>query len=153
MQILRLSDYPQYKEMAAQWFSEKWQIPVEAYLESIQISIDQKHAIPQWYIVLNKDKYLIAGAGVIDNDFHERKDLTPNLCALFVEENYRNQNIAKHILDFVREDLSNQGIQTLYLITDHTEFYEKCGWRFLTLVEDEEGEMVRMYVADTFNRT
>ncbi|EPM5525205.1 GNAT family N-acetyltransferase [Acinetobacter baumannii] len=150
MQILRLSDYPQYKEMAAQWFSEKWQIPVEAYLESIQISIDQKHAIPQWYIVLNKDKHLIAGAGVIDNDFHERKDLTPNLCALFVEENYRNQNIAKHILDFVREDLSNQGIQTLYLITDHTEFYEKCGWRFLTLVEDEEGEMVRMYVADTF---
>ncbi|KOR74894.1 GNAT family N-acetyltransferase, partial [Acinetobacter baumannii] len=134
MQILRLSDYPQYKEMAAQWFSEKWQIPVEAYLESIQISIDQKHAIPQWYIVLNKDKYLIAGAGVIDNDFHERKDLTPNLCALFVEENYRNQNIAKQILDFVREDLSNQGIQTLYLITDHTEFYEKCGWRFLTLV-------------------
>ncbi|MDX7882698.1 GNAT family N-acetyltransferase [Acinetobacter baumannii] len=150
MQILRLSDYPQYKEMAAQWFSEKWQIPVEAYLESIQISIDQKHAIPQWYIVLNKDKYLIAGAGVIDNDFHERKDLTPNLCALFVEENYRNQNIAKNILDFVREDLSNQGIQTLYLITDHTEFYEKCGWRFLTLVEDEEGEMVRMYVTDTF---
>ncbi|MDC5178848.1 GNAT family N-acetyltransferase [Acinetobacter baumannii] len=150
MQILRLSDYPQYKEMAAQWFSEKWQISVEAYLESIQISIDQKHAIPQWYIVLNKDKYLIAGAGVIDNDFHERKDLTPNLCALFVEENYRNQNIAKNILDFVREDLSNQGIQTLYLITDHNEFYEKCGWRFLTLVEDEEGEMVRMYVADTF---
>ncbi|SSS46914.1 histone acetyltransferase HPA2 [Acinetobacter baumannii] len=122
MQILRLSDYPQYKEMAAQWFSEKWQIPVEAYLESIQISIDQKHAIPQWYIVLNKDKHLIAGAGVIDNDFHERKDLTPNLCALFVEENYRNQNIAKQILDFVREDLSNQGIQTLYLITDHTSF-------------------------------
>ncbi|MDC4408738.1 GNAT family N-acetyltransferase [Acinetobacter baumannii] len=150
MQILRLSDYPQYKEMAAQWFSEKWQIPVEAYLESIQISIDQKHAIPQWYIVLNKDKHLIAGAGVIDNDFHERKDLTPNLCALFVEENYRNQNIAKQILDFVREDLSNQGIQTLYLITDHTEFYEKCGWRLLTLVKDEEGEMVRMYVADTF---
>ncbi|WP_218657608.1 GNAT family N-acetyltransferase, partial [Acinetobacter baumannii] len=137
MQVLRLSDYPQYKEIAAQWFSEKWQIPVEAYLESIQISIDQKHAIPQWYIVLNKDKHLIAGAGVIDNDFHERKDLTPNLCALFVEENYRNQNIAKHILDFVREDLSNQGIQTLYLITDHTEFYEKCGWRFLTSVKDE----------------
>jgi len=29
-------------------------------------------------------------------------------------------------------------------------FSEKCGWRFLTLVKDEEGEMVRMYVADTF---
>ncbi|MCG9253516.1 GNAT family N-acetyltransferase, partial [Acinetobacter baumannii] len=77
------------------------------------------------------------------------KPLEIGLCNK-AEENYRNQNIAKHILDFVREDLSNQGIQTLYLITDHTEFYEKCGWRFLTLVKDEEGEMVRMYVADTF---
>ena len=28
----------------------------------------------------------ISGAGVIENDFHDRKDLTPNLCALFVEE-------------------------------------------------------------------
>lgn len=48
MQILRLSDYPQYKEMAAQWFSEKWQIPVEAYLESIQISIDGTVANSRW---------------------------------------------------------------------------------------------------------
>jgi N-acetylglutamate synthase-like GNAT family acetyltransferase len=150
MEILRLSDHPQYKEMAAHWFSGKWQVPVEAYLDSIQISIDQKHIVPQWYAVLDENNRLIAGAGVIDNDFHERKDLTPNLCALFVEENYRNQNIAKKVLDFIRQDLSNHGIKTLYLITDHTEFYEKCGWQFLTMVKDDEGEMVRMYVAETF---
>ncbi|WP_335977669.1 GNAT family N-acetyltransferase [Acinetobacter calcoaceticus] len=149
MQILRLSDHPQYKEKVAHWFSEKWQIPAEAYLDSIQISIKQKHVIPQWYAVLDENNRLIAGAGVIDNDFHERKDLTPNLCALFVEEKYRNQSIAKKILDFVHQDLSNYGIKTLYLITDHTEFYEKCGWQFLTMVKDDDGEMLRMYVADT----
>ncbi len=86
MQILRLSDHPQYKEKVAHWFSEKWQIPAEAYLDSIQTSIKQKYVIPQWYAVLDENNRLIAGAGVIDNDFHERKDLTPNLCALFVEK-------------------------------------------------------------------
>jgi hypothetical protein len=37
----------------------------------------------------------------------------------------------------------------LYLVTDHTEFYEKCGWDFLTLVTDDDGEKMRMYVTKT----
>ena len=39
----------------------------------------------------------------------------------------------------------------LYLITDHMTFYEKCGWEFLTMVKDEDGELVRMYVTDLFS--
>ena len=36
--------------------------------------------------------------------------------------------------------------QKLYLVTDHTKFYEKCGWEFLCMVNDEEGIPERMYV-------
>ena len=39
-----------------------------------------------------------AGAGVISNDFHNRRDLAPNLCALFVEPAYRRQGIARRLL-------------------------------------------------------
>ena len=39
-----------------------------------------------------------------------------------------------------------KGIDTLYLITDHTSFYERYGWEFLCLVEEEEGGLCRMYV-------
>ncbi len=52
---------------------------------------------PEWYIVLDKE-IIIAGVGVIENDFHNRKDLTPNVCAVYVEPLYRNQGIAGKML-------------------------------------------------------
>ena len=148
MQILKLSHYPQYLEQAAQWFSSKWGIPIESYQESIQASIEQPNYIPQWYIVLDEQQNVIAGTGIIENDFHDRKDLTPNLCALFVEETYRNKNLARQLLDFARKDVGKMNYEKLYLVTDHTTLYEKCGWAFLTMVQEDEGELIRMYVAD-----
>ena len=147
--LKKLCDYPEFLEEAAFWFSQKWGIPVEAYRESMKQSISQKAGIPQWYIVLNEKQEIIAGAGIIENDFHDRKDLSPNLCALYVKENYRGQGIAKFILDFSRKDLSNMGFEKIYLITDHTEFYEKCGWDFLTMVNGDDGSSERMYAAST----
>ena len=108
-----------------------------------------KIGIPQWYIVLNNKDEIIAEAGIIENNFRNRKDLSPNLCALFVEEKYRKQGIAKYILNFLRKDLGNMGFEKLYLVTDHTEFYEKYDWSFLTTVNDDEGNSIRMYVAST----
>ena len=67
---------------------------------------------------------LFGGIGVIENDFHNRKDLTPNVCAVYVEENYRCQGIAGKLLEYVCEDMRSFGTKTLYLITDHTGFYE-----------------------------
>lgn len=147
--IIKLSDRPELAEKAALWFSSKWGVSKEAYLESIQSSIENKNCIPIWYTALDKNDEIIAGAGVIENDFHDRKDLSPNLCALFVEEPYRKQNIARHILDFARQDLKKMGFENLYLVTDHTQFYEKCGWEFLVMVRDDNGAFERMYFAPT----
>lgn len=59
---------------------------------------------------------------MIENDFHERKDLTPNVCAVYVEEEFRRRGIAGALLDFVCEDMKGYGIDTLFLLTDHTSF-------------------------------
>ena len=101
--------------------------------------------MPQWYVAL-KGEQIIGGLGVIENDFHKRKDLTPNVCALYVEEECRRQGIAGKLLDHVCRDMREKGIDTLYLITDHTSFYERYGWEFLCLVEEEGGGLCRMYV-------
>ena len=101
--------------------------------------------MPQWYVVQNENREIVAGAGVIENDFHDRNDLAPNVCALFVEEAYRGQGIARSVLDAIRQDLSGMGIRKLYLVTDHTEFYEKCGWKFRTLVIGGDGLPERLY--------
>ena len=148
MEIIFLRDHPELLDKAALWFSEKWAIPFEAYHESIKACQSHRGTIPQWYLVI-ENAAIIAGCGVIDNDFHNRKDLTPNLCALFVQENYRHQGIARSLLNFVRRDLKTFGVQTLYLVTDHTDFYEKCGWSFLTPVLDDGGQPERLYMAST----
>lgn len=73
-QIIRIADRTELKERAAQWFSEKWSIPKEAYLESIKESFNA--IVPSWYVCLDGEE-IIAGMGVIENDFHDRKDLAP----------------------------------------------------------------------------
>lgn len=84
-QLIKLRERPEWKKQAAEWFASKWHLPYSVYEESIDEAISKVQPVPQWYIVLNEDEEIIAGAGIIDNDFHDRPDLTPNLCALFVE--------------------------------------------------------------------
>ena len=144
--MIKIKDRPEWKDRAANWFHEKWGIPLKAYVESMEACINGKHFVPQWYIVLEKEN-IIGGLGVIENDFHNRKDLTPNVCAVYVEKEYRCQGIAGEMLQFVCDDMKKQGIGTLYLLTDHDSFYERYGWKFLCMVQgDGEEEMARMYV-------
>ncbi len=145
-EMIRLVDRPDLKERAAQWFHEKWGIPLEAYRESMEECLTQKSAVPQWYLAM-EDGQILGGLGVIENDFHDRKDLAPNVCAVYTEEAKRGQGIAGALLDRVCKDMSDRDIDTLYLVTDHTSFYERYGWKFLCMVQgDGEPELTRMYV-------
>lgn len=144
--IIKIQEQPEMRNNIANWFHEKWDIPLEAYLESIDECLENRNAIPQWYIAISGHK-VIGGIGVIKNDFHNRKDLTPNICAVYVEEEYRCQGIAGKMLEFVCNDMKEKNINTLYLITDHTSFYERYGWKFLCMVQgDNEEELTRMYI-------
>ena len=105
-----------------------------------------KSAVPQWYLAL-EDGQIIGGLGVIENDFHDRKDLAPNVCAVYTEEAQRERGVAGALLDTVCADMRERGISTLYLVTDHTAFYERYGWEFLCMVQgDGEPELSRMYI-------
>lgn len=144
-QILTLSRCPQWTEAAARWFHQKWGIPQEAYRKSIEESLLGQRPVPQWYLVTDGER-ILAGAGVIENDFHNRKDLHPNLCALYVEKDVRCQGIAGRLLAFISADMKARGLSDLYLVTDHTSFYERYGWEFFCLVQgDGEPQMSRMY--------
>lgn len=147
--LIKIQEHPELKNYAANWFHEKWNIPIEAYLESIDECMKNKTAVPQWYIVIIGDR-IVGGLGVIENDFHNRKDLTPNVCAVYVEDDYRCQGIAGKMLNYVCDDMREKNIDTLYLVTDHTSFYERHGWEFLCMVQAEgEKNLTRMYIHRT----
>ncbi len=145
MEILKIRENRDWIKEASMWFHEKWQVPQEAYRESMEECLKGKYNIPQWYIAV-EENVIIGGIGVIENDFHKRKDLTPNVCALYVEEDYRCKGIAGQLLEYVSEDMNRLGVGMLYLVTDHTSFYERYGWEFLGMVQEEDSEeKIRMY--------
>ena len=144
-QFIRLREQPKLKENAASWFSSKWRVPKEAYLECMNAYLNQETELG-WYLCL-KDDQIIGGLGVIENDFHDRVDLTPNICAVYTEEDYRNHKIAGTLLNKAVEDLRSKGISPVYLVTNHIGFYEKYGWEFYCEVQCEGDDYLsRMYI-------
>ena len=142
---ITLRDEPELKDAAAAWFHSKWGVPEQAYLDCMTAYLNRETEYG-WYLCLNGDR-IIGGMGVIENDFHDRKDLTPNVCAVYTEEAFRGQGIAGRLLNIVVEDMRSKGISPLYLVTDHTGFYERYGWEFFCMVQgDGEPGMTRMYV-------
>ena len=140
-----LRERPELREKSAKWFSSKWGVPEEAYLECMDAYLSGETEYG-WYICLDGDK-IIGGLGVIENDFHDRKDLSPNVCAVYTDEEYRCQGIAGNLLNMVVDDMKAKGITPIYLVTDHTGFYERYGWEFFCMVQgDGEPDMTRMYI-------
>ena len=143
--ILCLTDHPELTERYAQWQHSKWGVPTQAYLDSLNEAKQSQSGVPAWYAILDVAQNIIAGLGVIENDFHKRPDLAPNVCAVYVEEAWRKQGLARLLLNHACRELASKGIHDTYLITSHTDFYERCGWSFYTMVEEDSGEMTRMY--------
>ena len=142
---LALKDAPEWKMPAAEWFNSKWGVPQEAYLECMNANLNGETEYG-WFLCVQEGR-IIGGLGVIENDFHDRKDLTPNVCAVYTEEAYRCQGIAGNLLNMAVEDLRAKGISPAYLVTDHTGFYERNGWGFLCMVQgDGKPDMTRMYI-------
>lgn len=142
---ITLRERPELKNDAARWFHQKWGVPTEAYLACMDDYLT-KETEYGWYLCLDGDR-IVGGMGVIENDFHDRKDLAPNICAVYTEEDYRCKGIAGHLLNMVVEDMRGKDISPLYLVTDHVGFYERYGWEFLCMVQgDGEPKMTRMYI-------
>ena len=140
-----LRQRPELKEKAAAWFSGKWGVPEEAYLACMDAYLAGETEYG-WYFCLDGEE-IVGGLGVIENDFHDRKDLSPNVCAVYTEPEYRGRGIAGRLLALTAEDMRGRGVGTLYLLTDHTGFYERYGWEFFCLAQgDGEEQPARLYI-------
>ena len=145
LKYITLRERPELMDTAAGWFNSKWGVPKEAYLECMEDYLNGNTELG-WYLCLDGDK-IVGGMGVIENDFHDRKDLSPNVCAVYTEESHRKMGIAGVLLNLVVDDLRSKGISPIYLVTDHTGFYERYGWEFYCMAQgDGEPDMTRLYI-------
>ena len=146
--IINIRENPDFLDMAADYFSSKWPVGRQVYYDSISDSTYTKAAVPRWYLMMDNET-IIGSFGLIKNDFMVRKDLTPWLCALYIEENMRGKNLGALLLKHARKESKLLGFDSLYLCTDHIGYYEKHGWKFFGEEESELGGQTRVYTADT----
>ena len=90
--FITLREKPELMDSAASWFHSKWGVPKEAYLECMEAYLKRETELG-WFLCLDDGK-IVGGLGVIENDFHNRPDLTPNVCAVYTEESHRCRGIA-----------------------------------------------------------
>lgn len=144
LSFIDLYYHPELDQPAAVWFESHWHNPAALYRASFAESRQNGQYVPHWFIIC-QDSQIIAGIGIIANDFHTQPELTPNLCALYVEKAYRNHGLAGQLLSRCCDYLKDRGYHNVYLITSHTHFYEKYGWTYYGMVKENSGHLIRMY--------
>jgi len=142
--IISVRENPEYLERAVDYLSSKWGISREVYHESVSDGIHTKNSLPRWYLLL-KDGVIIGSYGLIENDFISRVDLKPWLCALYVEEAHRGENLGAYLLDHGVCESALLGFRRVYLCTDHVGYYEKCGWHYIGNGYSASGAETRIY--------
>ena len=142
-EIIKVVTYSQFNK-PAKFFSSKWGVPLEAYLDSMEEGLTTKTGVPAWFYI-EENNEVIAGLGIIENDFHKRKDLAPNICAVYVREDHQGKGLSRKLLNKACSHLKENGIEDVYLITTHTEYYEKVGFDFVGEIEEDSGDLVRCY--------
>lgn len=148
MKIIDIREYPEWLDMAADYFSSKWGVPRHLYHQSMAESLTTQSPVPRWYLMLEQDK-VIGGFGMIENDFMQNPGQWPWLCALYLEPDWRGRRLGAKMLEFARREAGKMGLAKLFLNTEHIGFYEKYSWRYLGMFPHQSGENVRVYEADS----
>ena len=147
--IISIKNNPGYSVRGIDWFASKFGIDRKEYERSFDDCINKNDALPQWYLMIDEDGEIIGGCGLIRNDFVDRTDLFPYLCALYVEERVRGNALGSKLLEHARIEAGKLGFDKLYLCTDHTSYYERYGWRHIGTGRHPWGVTSRIYEAPT----
>ncbi|WP_099204926.1 GNAT family N-acetyltransferase [Scatolibacter rhodanostii] len=146
MHIISVRQRPDYAKTAIAFFQKHWATEENkmVYEDCITNCLTSSSLLPQWYLLYDRDE-LIGGAGLIPNDFISRADLSPWLCALFIEEKHRGHAYASLLIRHIQQDASKLGFSHLYLCTDHIGYYEKYGFSYLGDGYHPWGDSSRIY--------
>jgi len=152
MKVVSIKKNPEYKDKGIKYIQSKWATPssMKVYEDCITNCITTDNPLPQWYLLLDKDKIIGCG-GLITNDFISRMDLYPWVCALYIEEDYRGNAYGSILLKKIKKDTQASNFSTLYLCTDYIGYYEKYGFKYIGEGYHPWGESSRIYALDLNN--
>ena len=150
LELFSIREHPELADAAIEFFQRHWASPesMMVYEDCIRHAIGAEGPLPQWYVLMLNGR-IVAGAGLIPNDFISRMDLGPWLAALYVEDECRGCALGRELIRHALEDAGRLGFDRLYLCSDHIGYYEKYGFAAIAEGYHPWGERSRIFCAPT----
>ena len=146
MKILSIESIPERFDEYFPLFFNEWSIGEEdrAFHQELLAHPNGMLGLPRFYVA-EIDGKLIGCYALLLNDINSRQDIFPWFAYLYVDHAYRRQGIAKKLLAHGEEVTRTLNFQTLYLESNHINFYEPLGYEVIGETSDPFGEKAKIF--------
>ena len=137
-------------EKVKQYCKKNWNKVYEVFSENANLSVNADKLPQTW--VLEQDNEIIGFYQLIHNDnLKHNTDLSPFIATLFVDEKARGHRYSELILTHAKSEAAKLGYDKLYISTDHIGFYEKFGFKEISLDIYTWGSPTKIYEGHTMH--
>jgi predicted N-acetyltransferase YhbS len=147
--IQSLQQCPERREAFIAYVTEAWPAVKNAVIRQLDGSeATGATELPLTFLMVKHDR-IIGFYQLVEQEQLVRKDLSPWIAPLFVDERERGQSLGAELLRHARKTAGRLGYGKVYLTTDHIGYYEKYGFREIGLSSFEWGRPSKIYEHDT----
>ncbi|MCL1795824.1 MAG: GNAT family N-acetyltransferase [Clostridia bacterium] len=135
-----LCDHLHFAEEIAMWVYREFIEGIKDGVAYEQVLASMRNcrrdALPVRFVAIADGK-CVGSVSLVDNDLRRRDD-SPWLAALYVDEPYRKMKIGARLVECAQEAARELGYKALFLRTEHASgYYRKLGWRFVGTFDDD----------------
>ncbi len=147
--IVSLKDMPECRLELIDYVARNWSSVLGPFSAVIDQVITSRERLPKCFLLLSDNRIIIGFYQLVEQELIERKDLSPWITCVFIDERARGQRLSSHLLEHGRRVAGDLGYAKAYLATDHIQFYEKFGFREIGLDKFVWGRPTKIYEHDT----
>ena len=151
MEIIKLEESNNlFFDKICDWYYNWLGIKNNESIEEIKCTFEHslcKNKLPQTFVALIDGEPAGMYQLSMSDDLNSRPDLYPWLINVYVDEKFRGRNVARELMNTVKENTKKLGLTELYLYTKHIGLYEKFGWKFIEEVKTfkDDSPVERLY--------
>ena len=151
MEIIKLEESNNlFFDKICDWYYNWLGIKNNESIEEIKCTFEHslcKNKLPQTFVALIDGEPAGMYQLSMSDDLNSRPDLYPWLINVYVDEKFRGRNVARELMNTVKENAKELGLTELYLYTKHVGLYEKFGWKFIEEVKTfkDDSTVERLY--------
>ena len=151
IKIIKLTDAkdPIFAKIC-EWNYHWWGIRNHNSFEEVKCNLEHSlcvQRLPQTIVALIDNEPVGMYQIAMSDDLTSRPDIYPWLINVYVDENFRGQNICRLMMNTVKDYAKQAHLTELFLYTKHIGLYEKFGWQFVEEVQTfkEDSPIERLY--------